>query len=64
MTVGDEIRKKIEMTSDVDVSKCLPYRDLRVEDRGLEPLTSCMPCKRSHPAKCRKTAVSGVSYFP
>jgi hypothetical protein len=27
--------------------KSLPCKDLRVEDRGLEPLTSCMPCKRS-----------------
>ena len=26
---------------------CLRCKDLRVEDRGLEPLTSCMPCKRS-----------------
>ena len=25
----------------------MPNHDLRVEDRGLEPLTSCMPCKRS-----------------
>ena len=27
--------------------KSLLCKDLRVEDRGLEPLTSCMPCKRS-----------------
>ena len=54
MTVGDKIRKKVEMYSDVDVSKCSPNNDLQVEDRGLEPLTSCMPCKRSIPRNAAK----------
>ena len=37
----------LPLASKRPVSYCLQALDIRVEDNGVEPMTSCMPCKRS-----------------
>jgi hypothetical protein len=48
VTVGDETQKRVEIIQYIYVYKPLPAHGLGVKDRGLELLTSCMPCKRKN----------------